>query len=193
VVAYAVGGRGAEACEKVQENIPPAYAHAQTVSDFWEAYTQVFGEGHRCVGKDSGETAHVERWNNTLRQRLGRFVRKTLSFSKTEENHEASLKLFIHEYDIAARHEYLSWVTVKIKPLPNGDSIHDDGLCTRHPVFLAGMAADDDFLVIFSGIGYGLLTVTRKKNITGIRIANGLVERQRKRGSIECVISTILK
>jgi insertion element IS1 protein InsB len=63
---------------------------------------------HRCVGKESGETAHVEHWNNTLRQRLGRFVRKTLSFSKTDENYEASLRLFIHEYNIAARHEYLS-------------------------------------------------------------------------------------
>ena len=44
----------------------------------------------------------------TLRQRLGWFVRKTLSFSKTEENHEASIKLFIHEYNIAARHKYLA-------------------------------------------------------------------------------------
>jgi hypothetical protein len=25
---------------------------------------------------------HAERWNNTLRQRLARFVRKTLSFSR---------------------------------------------------------------------------------------------------------------
>jgi IS1 family transposase len=72
-----------------------AYIQAQTVSDWWEAYKPVFGQDHRCVGKESGETAHVERWNNTLRQRLSRFVRKTLSFSKTEENHEASLKLFI--------------------------------------------------------------------------------------------------
>ena len=34
----------------------------------------------RAVGKETGETAHVERWNNTLRQRLARFVRKTLAF-----------------------------------------------------------------------------------------------------------------
>jgi IS1 family transposase len=108
VVAYAVGGRGADICQKLKQNIPPAYSHAQIVSDLWEVYKPVFGEDHRCVGKDSGETAHVERWNNTLRQHLGRFVRKTLSFSKTEENHEASLKLLIHEYNMAARHEYLS-------------------------------------------------------------------------------------
>ncbi|MCX7255255.1 MAG: IS1 family transposase, partial [Polaromonas sp.] len=46
-----------------------------------------------------------ERWNNMLRQQLGRFVRKTLSFSKIQENHEASLKLFIYEYNITARHK----------------------------------------------------------------------------------------
>lgn len=107
-MAYAVGGRGADTCQKLKQSIPEAYAQAQTVSDFWEAYKPVFGENHRCVGKESGETAHVERWNNTLRQRMGRFVRKTLSFSKTEENHEASLKLFIHQYNIAARREYLT-------------------------------------------------------------------------------------
>ena len=45
-----------------------------------------------------GETAHVERWNNTLRQRLARFVRKTLSFSKDPEMHEACLNLFLHRY-----------------------------------------------------------------------------------------------
>ncbi len=31
--------------------------------------------------RETGETAHVERWKNTLRQRLARFVRMTLSFS----------------------------------------------------------------------------------------------------------------
>ncbi|MCA1837565.1 MAG: IS1 family transposase, partial [Actinobacteria bacterium] len=36
------------------------------------------------------------RWNGTLRQRLGRFVRKTLSFSKCEEMHETCLVLFLH-------------------------------------------------------------------------------------------------
>ena len=74
----------------------------------WEAYKNVFGRDHRGVGKESEETAHVVRLHNTLCQRLGRFVRKTLSFSKIEENHEASLKLFIHKCNIAARHKYLT-------------------------------------------------------------------------------------
>jgi IS1 family transposase len=30
----------------------------------------------------SGKTNHIERFNNTMRQRISRLVRKTLSFSK---------------------------------------------------------------------------------------------------------------
>jgi hypothetical protein len=56
-------------------------------------------EHHEAVSKDSGELAHVESWNNTLRQRLSRFVRKALSFSKSDEMHKASLKLFLHRHN----------------------------------------------------------------------------------------------
>ena len=56
-------------------------------------------EQHSAVGKETGETAHVERWNNTLRQRLARFVRMTLSFSKSVLMHEACLLLFLHRYN----------------------------------------------------------------------------------------------
>jgi hypothetical protein len=39
--------------------------------------------GNTAVGKETGETAHSERWNTTLRQRLARVVRMTWSFSKS--------------------------------------------------------------------------------------------------------------
>ncbi len=57
------------------------------------------GHQHSAVGKETGETAHVERWNNTLRQCLAHFVRKTLSFSKSPLMHEACLLLFLHRYN----------------------------------------------------------------------------------------------
>jgi len=47
----------------------------------------------------TGGTAHIERWDNTLRQQLARFLRKTLSFSKCVKIHEICLKLFIHRYN----------------------------------------------------------------------------------------------
>ncbi len=52
------------------------------------------------MGKGSGETAHVERWNCTLRQRVSRYVRKTLSFSKTDEYHHVATKYFIWHYNL---------------------------------------------------------------------------------------------
>ena len=42
---------------------------------------------------------HIERFNNILRQRLGRFVRRTLSFSKTDQMHEMCLLLFLHQHN----------------------------------------------------------------------------------------------
>ena len=42
---------------------------------------------HQPVGKESRLTSYIERLNNTLRQRISRLVRKTLSFSKKLENH----------------------------------------------------------------------------------------------------------
>ena len=85
--------------------IPVPYKLCATFSDFWEAYQNVFPqETHLSVGKETGLTAHVERWNLTLRQSLARFVRKTLSFSKSDTYHLAVLSLFIHRYNLVMKH-----------------------------------------------------------------------------------------
>jgi insertion element IS1 protein InsB len=60
-------------------------------------------EQHEATGKEEGETCHVERWINTLRQRLSRFLRKTLSFSKPRQMYHCCLKLFIHTYNLDRR------------------------------------------------------------------------------------------
>jgi insertion element IS1 protein InsB len=100
VVAYAVGDRSEKTCRTLWEAIPQAYRGGHCYTDFWKAYQAVIPEEqHTAVGKETGETAHVERWNNTLRQRLARFVRKTLSFSKSLFMHDACLRLFLHRYN----------------------------------------------------------------------------------------------
>src|SRR6266581_9354872 len=84
VVAYAVGDRSKKTCQRLWEAIPESYRTGHCFTAFWAAYQAVIPEEqHIAVGKETGETAHVERWNNTLRQRLARFVRMTLSFSKS--------------------------------------------------------------------------------------------------------------
>lgn len=100
VVAYFIGDRSQASCQKLWERIPTAYRSGHCYSDFWEAYQLVLpAEQHTPSGKETGFTAHVERWNNTLRQRLGRFVRKSLSFSKSDQMHELCLRLFLHYYN----------------------------------------------------------------------------------------------
>ena len=101
MVAYVFGDRSEATCRRLWEKIPEDYRQALCFTDFWEAYRNVLPEEqHEPVGKESGETNHVERWNLTLRQRLARFVRKTLSFSKCDDMHEICLRLFVHHYNL---------------------------------------------------------------------------------------------
>ena len=100
VVAYALGDRSHLTCQRLWEAIPHAYRTGLVFTDFWRAYEAVIpDEQHRPGSKETGETAHIERWNNTLRQRLARFVRLSLSFSKSLLMHEACLVLFLHRYN----------------------------------------------------------------------------------------------
>jgi insertion element IS1 protein InsB len=104
VVAFFSGDRSEGGCRALWELVPGEYKQSCVCTDFWEAYGKVLGEQgvpHQAVGKDSGQTNHVERWNNTLGQRIGRFVRKTLSFSKSYEMHWVYLKLFIYYYNLS--------------------------------------------------------------------------------------------
>jgi len=101
IVAYYVGDRSEASCRRLWERIPSEYRQAHIYSDFWAAYQAVLpADQHTACGKESGQTSHVERWNNTLRQRLARFVRKTLSFSKCEKMHEICLRLFLYRYNL---------------------------------------------------------------------------------------------
>lgn len=104
VVAFFLGDRSEQSCQHLWNLVPDNYKHSQTFSDFWAAYDKVIQTGkHHSVGKDSGETNHVERWNNTLRQRIARYVRKTLSFSKSEINHFWFTHWFIVNYNLSLK------------------------------------------------------------------------------------------
>ena len=99
-MAYAIGDRTEATCRLLWQRIPAAYKTSLFFTDFLGSYAQVLPGGrHRAVGKESGQTNHVERLNCTLRQWLGRLVRKTLSFSQRDEMHEITLRLFLHDYN----------------------------------------------------------------------------------------------
>lgn len=85
VVTYVIGSHGEKSCRLRWEFIPAGYEGGLLYTDFWAAYAEVLPqEKHRATGKEEGQTCHVERFNNILRQRLGRFMRRTLSFSESD-------------------------------------------------------------------------------------------------------------
>jgi insertion element IS1 protein InsB len=101
VVGVHVGDRSRKGARKLWKSIPAVYRQcAVWYSDFWEAYEQVIpSKRHKPVGKETGQTNYIERFNCTMRQRISRLVRKTLSFSKKEENHIGAIWYFIHHYN----------------------------------------------------------------------------------------------
>ena len=55
---------------------------------------------HKAITQLARRTNHIERFNNTLRQRVSRLVRETLSFSKKLANHIGAIKYFICYYNL---------------------------------------------------------------------------------------------
>jgi IS1 family transposase len=100
IVGFAVGDRSETTCRQRWASLPPDYRkRAICYSDCYAVHTNgTPSKRHRPVGKETGETAHGERFNNTLRQRCANLVRKTLSFSRDKQLHEGRIRLFIDHY-----------------------------------------------------------------------------------------------
>jgi IS1 family transposase len=100
VLAMVVGERSAKTCRKLWERLPAAYRDLRCFTDFYEVYKQVIPrEQHTACKKGSGLTTAVERFNLTLRQRLGRMLSKTLSFWRSWTMHLLCLRIFIDTYN----------------------------------------------------------------------------------------------
>ena len=101
IVGMHIGDCSRAGARVLWQSLPPIYRQcAVCYSVFWGAYETVLpSRHHRAVGKDSGQTNHIERFNCTLRQRVSRLVRKTLSFSKKLDNLIGAFWYFIHHYN----------------------------------------------------------------------------------------------
>ena len=102
IMALHVGERSRESATALWSEIPAAYQeHAIFHTDQYEVYSGVIpAERHKAITKQARKTNHIERFNNTLRQRLARLVRATLSFSKKVEHHIGAIKFFICHYNL---------------------------------------------------------------------------------------------
>jgi insertion element IS1 protein InsB len=96
VVAFHIGDRSRKSAKQLWAKIPLAYRqHAIFYTDQYVVYVGVIPAAqHRAITKLARKTNHIERFNNTLRQRVSRLVRETLSFSKKLTNHIGAIKFF---------------------------------------------------------------------------------------------------
>jgi insertion element IS1 protein InsB len=102
VIAFHVGDRSRKSAKCLWAKIPQAYRqHATFYTDQYVVYAGVIPAAqHRAISKLARKTNHIERFNNTLRQRVSRLVRDALSFSKKLAHHVGAIKLFICYYNL---------------------------------------------------------------------------------------------
>ena len=81
IVGVYVGDRSQKGAQGLWESLPAVYRQcAVCYTDFWESYQGVWPKKrHHAVGKGTGQTNTIERFNATLRQRVSCLVRKALS------------------------------------------------------------------------------------------------------------------
>ena len=102
VIAFHVGDRSQASADRLWANLPAAYREqAIFYTDQYAVYAGVIPPTrHRAISKQARMTNHVERFNCTLRQRVSRLVRSTLSFSKKLTNHVGAIRYFICHYNL---------------------------------------------------------------------------------------------
>jgi len=101
VIAFHVGDRSRDSAQALWDKIPVelkeiCFFH----TDDWDSYKTVIPEERHEYSKIKKYTNHIERLNNTIRQRVSRLVRKALSFSKSEDNHIGAIKYFFCHYNL---------------------------------------------------------------------------------------------
>ena len=102
IIAFHVGDRSHKSAEQLWAKIPQAYRqHATFYTDQYVVYAKAIPTAqHKAMSKLARKTNHIERFNNTQRQRVSRLVRDALSFSKKLTNPIGAIKLFICHYNL---------------------------------------------------------------------------------------------
>jgi insertion element IS1 protein InsB len=102
IIAFHIGDRGCDSAKRLWASLPEVYrTQATFYTDQDEAYQGVISAAqHKAITKKARKTNHIERFNNTLRQRVSRLVRDTLAFSKKLANHIGAIKYFICHYNL---------------------------------------------------------------------------------------------
>jgi IS1 family transposase len=103
IIGLHIGDRSEDSARALWDSINPYFrTNCVFFTDFYKPYQNVIpDENHVAINKSykSRFTNHIERFNNTIRQRCSRLVRLALSFSKKLDNHIGAIRYFIADYN----------------------------------------------------------------------------------------------
>ncbi len=102
VIAHQIGGRGKKAAMKFWNKIPFVLRSCNFETDHWEAYRSIIPTSQHKIGKDL--TFYIEGFNATIRARVSRLVRKSLSFSKSDKWHQLAIAWFFWQFNLERQH-----------------------------------------------------------------------------------------
>jgi insertion element IS1 protein InsB len=102
VLAYHIGGRGIADARLFWSKIPDLLKACWFETDDWEAYRTIIPAHQHKIGKDL--TYYIEGFNATIRARVSRLVRKSLSFSKLEKWHNLAIGWFFWQFNLERQH-----------------------------------------------------------------------------------------
>jgi insertion element IS1 protein InsB len=102
IIAFHVGDRSRDSARQLWSNLPAVYREQATFyTDQYDVYKGVIPAAqHKAITKKARKTNRIERFNNTLRQRVSRLARGTLAFSKKVANHIGAIRYFICHYNL---------------------------------------------------------------------------------------------
>lgn len=100
ILSFHLGSRDEKSARAVLKKVPfYIRKHALLYTDAWKAYKKVANPERHIYSDKKGVTNKLEGFNNFMRQRCSRLVRKTTAFSKKLKNHEGAIKNLIQHYN----------------------------------------------------------------------------------------------
>ena len=93
IIGYVLGRRTDDSLQRLLEKLAECRI-TRFYSDDWESYQKLIPSYRHWIGKMG--TQRIERQNLNFRTHLKRLQRRTICFSKSEEMHNAVIKLYIN-------------------------------------------------------------------------------------------------
>jgi IS1 family transposase/transposase-like protein len=90
------GRRTDKNCRQLLESYRNSHI-GEFASDQWQSYPKYLPADLHYIGKD--KTQRIERTNLNFRLHLKRLQRKTITFSKNDEMHDAVINLYVHHHN----------------------------------------------------------------------------------------------